>query len=202
MTVGMTVMSLPSCAVSVIAPPAGADVPAIPITAAYQSGFSAMERMTVEMAQMSCLKTALSAQKRATSSAGTSAVWHSDGFVTLKMIVETTQMRMKPCARVDIVSVLNQNSGAPMTNVFQPDGSVTRMMIAVMAVMRRNALLMTVQLTSSSVAQATASRKSSSAMVTRTVLIFQMNWTAHHVTQAGASAQRAVLSVPTISVFV
>jgi len=84
-------------------------------------------------------------------------------------------MRMKPCARVDIVSVLNQNSGAPMTNVFQPDGSVTRMMIAVMAVMRRNALLMTVQLTSSSVAQATASRKSSSAMVTRTVLIFQMN---------------------------
>jgi hypothetical protein len=88
-----------------------------------------------------------------------------------------------------------------MTNVSLPDGSATRMMTAVMAVMRRTALLMTVQQISSSAALDIASRRSSSAMGTRIVLIFQMNWTARHAIQAVVSAQRAVLSVPTIFVF-
>jgi hypothetical protein len=117
------------------------------------------------------------------------------------MTVGIIQMRTRPCARVGIGSVLNQSSGAPMTNVSLPDGSATRMMTAVMAVMRRTALLMTVQQISSSAALDIASRRSSSAMGTRIVLIFQMNWTAHHAIQAVVSARRAVLSVPTICVF-
>jgi hypothetical protein len=201
MIAGMTVMSPPSCVANAIVQLVGAAVPAIPITAAFPSGCSVMAKTTAVMAQMSCLRTAPSVQKKATSSAGTSDVWPSAGSATLKMTAGIIQMRTRPCARVGIGSVRNQSSGAPMTNVSLPDGSATMMMTAVMAVMRRTALLMTVQQISSSAALDIASRRSSSAMGTRIVLIFQMNWTAHHAIQAAVSAQRAVLSVPTICVF-
>merc|ERR1719431_633107 len=139
MTVGMTVMNLPTAADTGTAQRDGEDVRAIQTTDVSLNGCSAMERMTAETERMSCLKIVQNVRKRATSSVETKGVYPKDGCVILKMIAETTPMKMMKCALEDTENAPSQNSDVETISVFPQDGDVTMMTIVVMEVMNQTA---------------------------------------------------------------
>merc|ERR1719495_1048642 len=139
MTVGMTVTSPPTAADTGIAQRDGEDARAIQTTDVSLNGSSAMERMTAETERTSCLKIVQNVRKRATSSVETNGVYPKDGCVILKMIAETTLMKMMKCVPEDTENAPSQNSGVETISVFLQGGDATMMTIVVMEVTNQTA---------------------------------------------------------------
>merc|ERR1719233_538940 len=139
MTVEMTATNPPTAADTETARRDGEDARAIQTTDVSLNGSSAMERMTAEMERTSCLKIVQNVRKRVTSSVETKGVYRKDGCVILKMIVETTPMKMMKCAPEDTENAPSQNSDAETISVFLQDGDATMMTIVVMGVTNQTA---------------------------------------------------------------
>merc|ERR1712106_271676 len=160
MIVVMTAMNQPIFVDTETVQPDGEGAPVTLITDVSPSGFSVMGKMIAETRQMSFQRIVQNAKKRETSSVEINDVFRRDGFVILRMIVETILMKMKPCVRANTENAQSQSINVIMINVFQPGGNVITMMIVGMAVMRQVALITLVQKVGSDVHRVTVLKKS------------------------------------------
>lgn len=122
MTAAMIQTSLPTCADSETAPPAGNAAQVSPTTAASQNGSSAMEKTIAAITATSCQRTVPSANPRPTSSVRTTAAYRNNGRATLPTIAVTVQTKLKRNAKANTASAPSQSSVATMANASRADG--------------------------------------------------------------------------------